>query len=616
MKAPDAQTLGRRTLIAIFLLTLVLKVVFLLTVADNPFVIGLTNDESHHVEEAGAILRDGMIRDDAFYFAPLYPYLLAALFALLGERISAILFLQAVLGAVNIVLVMLLAEEVLASRRASLIAGALTLLFGPYFMYESLVLKSTLAVLMTSLSLLLLFRALHRSSPWLWFGCGTTLGLLTLVRGNVLVVLPVLFVGLVCESLRRRLTPGFLALWLVGVACGILPATVHNAFAAVDFVPTTYQGGTNFYIGNHRGANGTYQSLRPGRGHPAQEKFDAVDLAEQAIGRSLWPSEVSNYWFRRGFRESAEDPVAWLRLTLKKWLLFHSDAEIMDVVDFGLYRELEPQLWLAPVSFGMILGFTLPGIFFARRLSDTPLLLLVLVASGLSVVGFFVFGRYRLAVVSLHVVFASIALATAVDLALARKWRLLVALIGVVLVVWGASTLPVAEANPAMAHNTLAGMFARQGNLEDARKHLEQVVQELPDQPELRYNLANLMRTQHDYCAAAEQYGQAAEGFAQRASSANDPIIRLQFFEITDARVGVLDLCETASAIDRSNAAADRSTVAGRLLEDIDSGRLSSAPGLLERLKSAAALLQPQPLPGQRLQPAGKHELLGGRTEG
>jgi 4-amino-4-deoxy-L-arabinose transferase-like glycosyltransferase len=586
MPITPPEHLVRYRLGAVFLLALIIKVAFLIAASDNPFVVGLTNDESYHVAEAGSILREGVVRDDAFYFAPLYPYLLAGLFRLVGESVPFVLVLQVVLGALNVVLILLLAERVLASRRAAWIAAALTLLFGPLYMYEWLVLKSTLAVAMTSLALVLLFRALDRGADGVWFASGAVFGLLALLRGNVLVLLPFVFLGLIIELRRGRLAPASLAVWLVGVACGILPATVHNAVAASDFVPTTYQGGTNFYIGNHRGASGTYEALRPGRGHPAQEKYDAVTLAEASSGRPLWPSEVSSFWFHRALGEIAENPAEWAQLTIKKARLFHANAEIMDVVDYRLFRELEPHLWLVPLSFGLIVGLAVPGLYLARRLPDARLLALVLVGSAASVILFFVFGRYRLPVVGVYTLFAAAAVDGMIDGVRAREWRPLLATIIVSAVVFGLTAIPIVEDEPAMAYNTLGGMYARAADLDQARRWLERAVQELPDQPELRHNLANVLMARGEHCAAAGEYSRAAD-LRRGSPMTADPIVRLQLFEITRARTEALARCGDDQQ-QLEHAREDLADLARSLLEDARAGAFEPTPELRASLEAAA----------------------------
>ena len=48
-----------------------------------------------------------------------------------------------------------------------------------------------------------------------------------------------------------------------------------------EFSPTTFQAGPNFYIGNHRNADGRYQPLIRGHETPEFEQKDATQLAEQ-----------------------------------------------------------------------------------------------------------------------------------------------------------------------------------------------------------------------------------------------------------------------------------------------------------------------------------------------
>jgi 4-amino-4-deoxy-L-arabinose transferase-like glycosyltransferase len=580
------ELLVRHRLVAVFLLALTVKVAFLVAAWDNPFVVGLTNDESYHIEEAGTILREGVVRDDAFYFAPLYPYLLAGLFRLTGEAVPVVLFLQVVLGAFNVVLILLLADRVLASKRAARIAAALTLLFGPMYMYEWLVLKSTLAVATTSLALLLLFLALDRGGMGAWFASGAVLGVLTLLRGNTLVLLPFVLLGLILEQRRGRGTPASLAVWLVGIACGILPATVHNAVAASDFVPTTYQGGTSFYIGNHRGASGTYEALRPGRGHPAQEKYDAVTLAEAASGRSLWPSEVSSFWAHRALEEMAESPAEWAGLTLKKALLFHANAEIMDVVDYRVFREVEPHLWLAPVSFGLIVALAVPGLFLVRRLPDARLLALVLIGSAVSVILFFIFGRYRLPVVGVYILFAAVTVEGMIDGVRTRAWQRLLVPAVISAALFGLTVIPFAEADSAMGYNTLGGMYARSGDLDQARRWLSRAVQELPDQPELRHNLANVLMARGEYCAAADQYTRAAR-LHRGSMTTDDPIVLLQLFEMTRARTEALGHCgDDPRQLERARA--DLADLARDLLADAEGGGFEPSEELRAALEAAA----------------------------
>ena len=91
--------------------------------------------------------------------------------------------------------------------------------------------------------------------------------------------------------------------------------------AGGELILTTYQGGTNFYIGNHQGALGVYTPIRQGRETPAFEGRDAVLEASQRSGRQLSPAQVSRFWFREGLHFARQHPGEFLRLQGVKLLL-------------------------------------------------------------------------------------------------------------------------------------------------------------------------------------------------------------------------------------------------------------------------------------------------------
>ena len=578
---------SRRKLIILFGVILVFKLAFLVVVQNNPFVSTTTNDEAYWIAEANDILDHGVIRNDAFWGAPAYPYMLALLFTVFGHGIQPVLILQAVMGALNIILVILLAERALESRRAAWIAGGLTLLFGPLWMYETLVLKSTMAVMFSNLAMLVLFVTLGKSRRSWWFLSGMIFGLLPLLRGNVLLVLPFVFLGLALEIRHRRVDAARLGIWLLGVACGVLPATVHNAIAAFDFVPTTYQGGTMFFIGNRAGADGSYASLRPGRGHPKQEQYDAITMAETAVGQSLLPSQISAFWFHRGLTEIAKDPGSWLRLMLRKLWLFHADAENTDVVDFRVYREVTPLLWLTPLSFGFFLALAVPGLLLGRHLPDMKLIALMIVGSVVSVVVFFVFTRYRLPAVTLYILLAAVTIDHIIGWIGVRRWKAIAATVAVTVAIFCLTRIPTPKSNPAMGFNTLGCLYARLGNLQMARLYLERVVRELPDRGEMRFNLGNVLKRQGESCAAAEQFRIAGRDPRMERLAVIDPIVRLQLYEITDAWVLATEDC-SGFAPPYMEALNLRRKRAQEVLAAARSGEISLAPDLIHRLSEAA----------------------------
>src|SRR5205814_8651009 len=120
------------------------------------------------------------------------------------------------------------------------------------------------------------------------------------------------------------------ALFLAGLALVLVPVAARNAYVGGGFYVTTSQAGPNFYIGNNPPADGTYQSLRFGRGAPEYERQDATELAEHDLGRRLTPAEVSNYWTDKALGFITSRPASWLTLMGLKVALLWNATEILD----------------------------------------------------------------------------------------------------------------------------------------------------------------------------------------------------------------------------------------------------------------------------------------------
>ena len=84
----------------------------------------------------------------------------------------------------------------------------------------------------------------------------------------------------------------FLGQFALGLAVVLAPVVIRNYAVDGGFYLTTSQFGSNFYIGNNPQADGTYASIRFGRGAPEYERIDATEVAEASVGRTLSPSEV------------------------------------------------------------------------------------------------------------------------------------------------------------------------------------------------------------------------------------------------------------------------------------------------------------------------------------
>jgi hypothetical protein len=154
--------------------------------------------------------------------------------------------------------------------------------------------------------------------------------------------------------------------YVLGLTLVLLPVVVRNSIVPDGgFFVTTSQFGPNFYIGNNGRADGTYMSLRFGRGAPEYERQDAIELAERAAGRHLTPAEVPTYWEDRAIDFITSHPAAWLKLLGRKVALLSNATETLDTESQESYAE-----WSMPVRltahvghFGMLVPLAAFGVW-------------------------------------------------------------------------------------------------------------------------------------------------------------------------------------------------------------------------------------------------------------
>jgi tetratricopeptide (TPR) repeat protein len=390
-----------------------------------PFFSVLMGDSRGYDLWAQRIAGGDWLGTDVFYQAPLYPYFLGTIYALAGHDLVVVRMVQAMVGSASCVFLGLAAHR-LWSRQAGLASGVMLALYAPAIFFDGLIQKTVLDVFFVCFSLWLMSGVLtadsHDAPPplkiWLWLGLA--MGGLALTRENAMVFVVVLLAWIVVRraggSFRPRVTAA--AMFLLGLALVLVPVGVRNSVVSGGFYITTAQFGPNFYLGNNPTADGTAQSLRVGRGSAEYERQDATELAEHAMGRRLTPGEVSQYWTDRAFAYITSQPGDWLKLMARKFALLWNATEMLDTESQESYAE-----WSAPLRFGSIVGhfgvlvpLACLGVVVTwherRRLW---VLYAMIAAYSASVLLFFVYARYRFALVPFLILFASPGLLAVAD---------------------------------------------------------------------------------------------------------------------------------------------------------------------------------------------------------
>lgn len=429
----------------IFIVALAVRLLVLADARSTPFFAVLQGDAETYDAWARRIASGDVVGTETFYQAPLYPYFLAAIYAVSDGGPLAARFVQALLGSAAAVLIGLAAARWF-DRRTGPLAGALFALSPTAIFFDAIIQKSSLEALLTAAFFALLASASAGGARRVgrWFAAGCALGLLALARENALIWAPVALAAAAFaahdavvrrDALRRRAIA--VACCTLGLALPLGLTAARNYYVGGEPQITTSQFGSNFYIGNHHGARGLYEPLRPERGMTKFERVDAVELAEADVGRKLSVGEVSRYWAARSWSWIRAEPGEWFTLLARKFRLTWYAVEIGDTEDQYAYADGSTTLRVldALLHFGMIAP--LAAIGFAatwprHRALWVPYLLIVSYAATTTL--FYVFSRYRFPLTMVLIPFAAAGLIACYDSLRAHDLRKLglFALVGLV----------------------------------------------------------------------------------------------------------------------------------------------------------------------------------------
>lgn len=353
---------------------------------------------------------------DIFFVDPLYAYFLGVLYKIFGPNLEIVRLVQAVIGGLGAVVLQRLGVRLLGGA-GGFFCGLIAAVYRPFIFYDALLLKSVLKVPLTGLFLYFLAGVAERKRILEALWAGLFLGLAILVRGNLLLMLPVMALGLLFlknQSLPRRgLTAG---LFLLGAALIIAPVTWRNFRVGHEVVLTTSGLGMNLYTGNHRdNFSGGYVGAPFTRPNPAYEEADFRSEAKRRTGRNMTPGQLSSYWAFQTLQVIADDPWHWLGLVWKKVTLLGRAVEVPDNYSFDYDSRRSWILRLPFPGFALIFPFALAGIVATwqeKKRHGLRLLALFTVVYLASVVPFFVTSRFRMPALPAMIVLAVFGLTT------------------------------------------------------------------------------------------------------------------------------------------------------------------------------------------------------------
>lgn len=387
--------------LAVAALALVVRLIYLSGAAQSPLYLhpaldGRVNDEQAWAVASGAGDRVKDVGDHAsepqpYFRPPGYAYFLAGVYTVAGHDLRAPRVAQAILGALSVLLLGLLGAAIWDARVGS-VAAFLGALYAPAIYFDGELVSASLELFLGLLSLWLLVKADHRRSLPRLGAAGLAFGAAAVTRPTILPFAVVAIAWLLLKRVPKPKVAVFAgALLALPMAC-----TVRNAVVAHDPVFIASQGGINFYIGNHAGADGTTPNV-PGLGSGVTATYEEpFREASRQVGRPLRASEASAFWFAKGAEFWRRDPGSATALFMKKLAMVWNRRELPNTQDQAFFAPYDSPLfrWPSPFTFAFLAPVALVAAWYERKRAG----LLALYAASLSLItaAFFVCDRFRL----------------------------------------------------------------------------------------------------------------------------------------------------------------------------------------------------------------------------
>ena len=427
--------------IFIFIISLSVRLIYLIELhSKSPFSSYLYLDAFRYNSWAQSIAFGVKHVIEPTFRAPLYPIFLAVIYKIFGHDLLFARLMQMFISALICVMIYFIALKVF-NKRTAIISSLLGAFYGPFVYWAGEILIVTLIVFLDLLMLLILLNAFDKPKKLYWLLGGVVLGLSSIARPNVLILIPwvtalIFLMNKFREtSTTKKLRFVYMLCFLTGIFVVVTPVTIRNYITAKDFVLISSQGGINFYMGNNPYADGK-TAQPPGRVQTHGEFLDdawlvSVVFAEETAGESLKPSQVSRFWYLEGLRFIFENPLEWFRLMYKKFAYFWTGVEITNNEDVYYFTRFSNMLkflmWHKGLAFpfGIICPIALVGAIISRRYWRKLLLLYGFIFFYMaSVMLFFVCARYRLPVVPILLIFAGYTINYWVEKLKSREYKL------------------------------------------------------------------------------------------------------------------------------------------------------------------------------------------------
>jgi 4-amino-4-deoxy-L-arabinose transferase-like glycosyltransferase len=499
-EAPPNGRIDRMKLIVFALLVVALlwRLIFFFEMYASPYADNLTLDSQVYHEVALAAAAGDWSQGEAFFQAPLYPWLLGAVYSLAGPNQSVAKLIQILLSVATCWFIFQIANRVF-DQAVALVALAISAFYGLFLYFSNELLVVTVVVFLNLLGLGLLVRAASSGHKLLWAGAGLVFGLSAIARPTILPFVAAAGVWIVISGWRSGMMKAALheaVLFSVGVALPIAPVTLHNYLADGDLVLVAANGGVNFYIGNNPESDGITAVVPGTRAGRWGGQEDQVRIAREALGDDQATArQISEFWYDRGWKYILSDSMGAARHTAYKAFILINAHEVSNnrVIEFVTRHS---QIYtLATLRFWLILPLATAGLVIGGgRRQLKSLLVIFLVVYSATLIPFFINARFRLPLAAILIIFAASAVVTWYRWLRERSFnsKMAVSVVSALLMIPLIRPLPALEVPDAQAFFNEAEAYRAHGDFPAAAHWYQEALNEFPGYCDAAFNLARI----------------------------------------------------------------------------------------------------------------------------
>lgn len=496
------------------LLGLFLRIGYFSDIKRIPFFESPVADSKIYFDRALEICEGKLFpRDVSFHSSPIYPYFIALTYMAANKSLAGPRFFQMLFGILNILVVFFILRY-LFDKRIALIAAFFMSVYPVFIYFEGDLMMIPLVLFTFNLSLLMfVLYQFKRRKRFIAMG-GIFLGISAMGKPDLIMLAP--FIGLWIlffdGNFKQRL--GRFLLLTVAVIVSIFPLTIANYLSSDEFTLLTSNGGINFYIGNHEGADGMFHLPSESGLWDHRLYLSSKEIAETQSGGELTPGQVSRYWFHRSLTFIAEKPISFIKILVRKTLLMFNKFEVSNHHSYYFFCKHSKILNYNPFSLSFFVFFGCVGLVLS--LSQWRKYLLLYIYLGVTfamTVLFFITSRYRLPSVSIYIMFASFGITGLWYCARSKQYRKILFSVVPAGVLFLLSLLSLTEFGTSFnqEYNNLGGVYMDSGEYDKAIFCYKKVLDNNPHTMFGHYNLGNVYLQQGKKEMALSEYLQEIE---------------------------------------------------------------------------------------------------------